>query len=146
MRPLDTDNFVAAARRHLDDATALLEADRFDGAVYLCGYVAECALKAAVQRWYPGLKPGSFSHEVEQLESAVLGEAGFAFLLALSPARRPIVLSQRLAGTDVTWMHPMRRYFANGWSEYEAMAVLTAVSETYTETIASDVLDGRLGL
>src|SRR5262245_7371103 len=42
---LDT---IATAR--LDDARALLEAGRFDGATYLCGYAIEVALKARICR------------------------------------------------------------------------------------------------
>jgi hypothetical protein len=34
------------AKARLDDARALLAANRFDGATYLCGYAVELALKA----------------------------------------------------------------------------------------------------
>lgn len=37
---------IAAAR--LDDAQALYSATRYDGAVYLCGYAVEVALKARI--------------------------------------------------------------------------------------------------
>jgi hypothetical protein len=36
--------------RRLDDAKALLAANRFDGATYLCGYAVEMALKARTCR------------------------------------------------------------------------------------------------
>ena len=39
---------IAAAR--LDDATALWRAGRYDGAIYLCGYAVEVALKARICR------------------------------------------------------------------------------------------------
>jgi HEPN domain-containing protein len=38
------------ARARLDDAKALLAANRFDGATYLCGYAVEVALKARICR------------------------------------------------------------------------------------------------
>lgn len=38
------------ARARLDDAKALLAAGRFDGAIYLCGYAVEAALKARICR------------------------------------------------------------------------------------------------
>jgi len=38
------------ARARLEDATALLEAGRYDGATYLCGYAVEVALKARICR------------------------------------------------------------------------------------------------
>ncbi len=36
------------ARARLEDATALRKARRYDGAVYLCGYAVEIALKARI--------------------------------------------------------------------------------------------------
>jgi len=41
---------TTVARARLRDAEALLAAGRFDGAVYLCGYAVEIALKARVCR------------------------------------------------------------------------------------------------
>lgn len=38
----------AIATGRLDDARHLLQADRFDGAAYLCGYAVELALKARI--------------------------------------------------------------------------------------------------
>jgi HEPN domain-containing protein len=38
------------AQARLDDAKALLAANRYDGAIYLCGYAVEVALKARTCR------------------------------------------------------------------------------------------------
>lgn len=38
------------AQARLDDADALVSAERFDGAIYLCGYTVEMALKARICR------------------------------------------------------------------------------------------------
>jgi len=38
------------ARARLEDAEALREAGRYDGAAYLCGYAVEVALKARISR------------------------------------------------------------------------------------------------
>lgn len=38
------------ARARVDDAIALVKADRYDGAVYLCGYAVEIALKSRICR------------------------------------------------------------------------------------------------
>lgn len=38
------------AKARLEDAKALLEAGRYDGATYLCGYAVEVALKARICR------------------------------------------------------------------------------------------------
>lgn len=42
------DDYPAAARKHLLDAGALVDAGRFDGAGYLAGYVVECSLRTIV--------------------------------------------------------------------------------------------------
>jgi hypothetical protein len=38
------------ARERLQDARALLSKERYDGAVYICGYAVEIALKARICR------------------------------------------------------------------------------------------------
>jgi HEPN domain-containing protein len=43
-------NLEAIARARLEDARALLAAGRYDGAVYVCGYAVEVALKAKICR------------------------------------------------------------------------------------------------
>lgn len=42
------DDYPGAAKKHLDDAHALIAAKRFDGAGYLTGYAVECALRTVV--------------------------------------------------------------------------------------------------
>ena len=41
-------DLLKIARARMKDAKALLRAHRYDGAVYLCGYAIECALKARI--------------------------------------------------------------------------------------------------
>jgi len=48
MIPVTELNKIAQAR--LEDAKALLQAGRYDGATYLCGYAVEVALKARICR------------------------------------------------------------------------------------------------
>jgi len=43
------DDFPKAALKHLEDARLLSHEQRFDGAAYLAGYVAECALKTVIE-------------------------------------------------------------------------------------------------
>ncbi len=43
------DDYPEAARKHLDDAQALLETARYNGAGYHAGYGVECALKTLLQ-------------------------------------------------------------------------------------------------
>lgn len=42
---ISTSDLIDIARERLSDAEILLESNRFDGAVYLCGYSIEIALK-----------------------------------------------------------------------------------------------------
>lgn len=47
------ESFSSSAGRHLQDAKALLEYQRWDNAVYLAGYVVECSFKVLIDpRWY----------------------------------------------------------------------------------------------
>ncbi len=45
---LDRDDLTKIAQARLDDAELLVGAGRYDGAVYLCGYAVEVALKARI--------------------------------------------------------------------------------------------------
>ncbi|MBA7668585.1 hypothetical protein ES703_76698 [subsurface metagenome] len=45
---LDRDDMIQIARARLHDADALVEARRYDGAIYLCGYAVEMALKTRI--------------------------------------------------------------------------------------------------
>jgi hypothetical protein len=47
---IDRGELRRVARERLKDAAALLSANRYDGAVYLAGYVIELALKARICR------------------------------------------------------------------------------------------------
>ena len=53
-----TNNLRAIARARLRDAQILLQAKRFEGAHYLCGYSVELALKARICRTlkWPGFQ------------------------------------------------------------------------------------------
>jgi len=44
-RPVKATVFRAASIERLKDATCLHDAERFQGAIYLCGYALECELK-----------------------------------------------------------------------------------------------------
>lgn len=145
MPPTLQDDYSAAARRHLTDAAVLFGQHRWDGTVYLTGYAVECALKMQVERWLTLLGP-SFSHNIGDLEDAVLGNQGFELLVALSPTSRPIRLWRPVANTIVAQNHPRRRYFADGWSQTDAETALNLSSEIYEHTVAEDALDGRAPL
>jgi HEPN domain-containing protein len=43
-------DFEAVARQRIEDAKALRDTGGFAGALYMCGYAVECALKASICR------------------------------------------------------------------------------------------------
>lgn len=45
---IKTKDLVSLARARIEDAQALCAAGRYDGAVYICGYAVEVALKARI--------------------------------------------------------------------------------------------------
>ena len=48
------------AKSHLHDADVLLVGDRYDGAIYLCGYAVELSLNSQDLQ---NLEMGNFSHD-----------------------------------------------------------------------------------
>ena len=71
-----TMRFLRAAREHLRDAEVLLDAERFGGTVYLCGYGIECSLKALILGTVPAARAldfvdrefrGTRAHDFEHL-------------------------------------------------------------------------------
>jgi hypothetical protein len=74
------------ARARLEDAKALLAATRYDGAVYLCGYAVEVALKARTCRAIK-VEPGS----VEVKDSSFFGLAvRHAFIITSKRPQSPV--------------------------------------------------------
>lgn len=70
------------AQARLDDAQALLAANRYDGATYLCGYAVEMALKARTCRVLNWLEFPSTGAEFQAYRSFQTHELGV--LLRLS--------------------------------------------------------------
>jgi hypothetical protein len=76
-------DFEELAELHLQHAKALLDAQLYSGAYYMCGYVVECALKACICKrtdqyaFYPHPKEAqkAWSHKFKDLISlADIGE------------------------------------------------------------------------
>jgi hypothetical protein len=72
---LDRTNFQRLAQARIDDAKALLDNQRWDGAYYLAGYSVECALKSCiiarllVTDEFPekGFSNSCYTHELSKL-------------------------------------------------------------------------------
>jgi hypothetical protein len=75
---LNRSDFQELAELHLLHAKALLDAELYSGAYYICGYVIECALKACICKktnqfdFYPSPDESraAWSHDFEKLIKA----------------------------------------------------------------------------
>jgi|SRR5271157_5973987 len=111
----------------LKEAEALFDAGCYDGCAYLCGYVVELALKAAVCSWlavaeYPEkgsrLREAFKTHDFDDLKLL----AGMEEAFKVNPAR---IANWSLASD---WK-PERRYEPEGsYSRATAQGILDAVS------------------
>jgi hypothetical protein len=116
---------LAALR--LKEARLLLQANRPEGAYYLAGYAAECALKACIARRierfeFPDLNKAreSWKHDL----SALSKTAGLEEELAAALKRDPeLNLNWRI----VTKWEPEIRY--QKWSQDEAGALISALED-----------------
>ncbi|SFU84921.1 HEPN domain-containing protein [Alicyclobacillus macrosporangiidus] len=134
------DRYGQAASRHLRDAGLLLQNGRFDNAVYLAGYVAECCLKSVIEVFTTYLHARSYGHNLSKLEGVGLQRA-----IRVCPQAQSYVPSVALTHTPLAHAHPVRRYWKNGvWTQQCADAVVKLAKEIYRETIIRLVLDGKL--
>lgn len=130
------DDHPDAARKHLLDAQALLANGRADGAAYLSGYVAECALKT-LYVYETGLPLSG--HDLQRLASLVNAVATMAQAKAakyFGPRTRGAATSA-LGGWD-----PAMRYRAPWMTQADALAWFEEAYGIFRETIHQMRLDG----
>lgn len=136
------DDHPDAAGKHLNDATALAAAHRFDGAAYLAGYVAECSLKTLVivanmgAQGLAGAAKTAFdlNHNLNTITKSALQLAS----LPNSATATYIFSSSPIAAG---WS-PRMRYHAPIVQQAKATQWLTEVSALYEATVAKMRLDG----
>lgn len=145
LRQPNGDDHPEAARKHLDDASALDRSGRPDGASYLAGYVVECSLKAAILLETQALGfalpkwQGHGGHDLAKL----VGELSTASAVAGPRTARylaPVVLS--LPGTAIAAWKPEMRYRAPSMTEHDAAAWLGDARSVYQATVGQMFLDG----
>lgn len=136
------DDHPEAAGKHLNDASTLAAAGRYDGAAYLSGYVAECCLKTliivakigthglgAATQQASGLKHNLSKLSLKALELAALPNsvtAPYSFLPAAVP---------------IGW-RPEMRYRAPIIAKDDAVKWVSEVRSLYESTVARLRLDG----
>jgi HEPN domain-containing protein len=121
------------ARARLADAEALLEAGRFDGGAYLCGYVVELALKARIcrtLRWdgYPEKKTdfeGFQTFKTHDLD----------VLLRLSGREHFVKSTLFVEWTAVSQWNPEARYRAVGQATLESLQPMIAAARTLLQRL-----------
>jgi hypothetical protein len=106
MIPSGTLRVIAAAR--LEDARHLLAAGRFDGAVYLCGYAVELALKARICDTLGWLGFPETSKEFQPYQS--LKTHSLEILLTFTGQQQRIKTDHLVEWSAVTVWDPESRY------------------------------------
>jgi len=96
------------ARARLEDAAVLCKARRYDGAVYVCGYAVETALKARICRTLKWNAYPSTASEFQKYQSFRTHDLGV--LLHLSGRREKIKNEHLAAWSAVADWTPNSRY------------------------------------
>jgi len=149
------DDFPLAALKHAQDARALLDATRYDGAAYLAGYAVECAAKALIlhdqaydpttratdpevlAQWREKLRRKPYGHDLARLLSETLGTSGQRYAHFL-PDPNAAPLAAIIAGWKETMRYREPHVGAPQASAYVEWASLAE------EAVASMQLDGVL--
>jgi len=144
------DDHPAATLKHLDDATALHAAKRYDGTAYLSGYVVECTLKtvllhdqtfdpatkqtdaAELAKWHKSLSRKPFGHSLTGLLAASVGAEGAKYLPPFPPKTSMLKWSETI------------RYRAPGRVDAEQAGAFLAWAEFAAESVVAMNLDGVL--
>lgn len=130
-------DFPSAACRHLRDAKALL-ATSPENALYLAGYVAECSLKAVIER--SGVHAPAFGHQLTKLEGD-----GFDLAVALSPrSARYRTSAESVMKLRSGWSES-KRYDSTGDTKHEqAEEMVKLAGKIFRDCVIAMVLDGLL--
>jgi hypothetical protein len=121
-------NLRLLARARLTDARALLRAKRYDGAVYLGGYVVEIALKARICRTLRWVGFPETRQEFQALASFKTHDLDV--LLSLSGREQKLKTKHLAAWSAVATWDPEVRYKLPGSATKAAAEVLLKAAAT----------------
>ena len=132
------DDYPDAARKHLEDANVLFVSERFDGAVYLSGYVMECAMKTLIQ-----VEAGSAprSHDLAGLDRTL---GSLAARVGAQTARLYTRAMPLIRDPGMRQWDPGMRYRGATASHAEADARIRTATEVYSAVIGGLTLDGAI--
>jgi HEPN domain-containing protein len=116
------------ARARLNDAIALLRARRYDGAVYVCGYAVEIALKARICKHlkWPGYPESS--REFQSFQS--FKTHNFDTLLALTGIELIVRSKHLVEWSTVTEWEPELRYREAGTATQQDAELMIDAART----------------
>lgn len=132
------DDHPEAAGKHLEDASVLLTARRYDGTAYLSGYVVECCLKSLIQ-----VETGSASlgHDLPALSR----RASQASAVAAARTARYLSAAMGILGpAAIMGWKPDIRYHASSISRSDAKTWRQEAEDVYLTTVGQMRLDGVL--
>jgi HEPN domain-containing protein len=138
------ESFTNSASRHLQDARTLLKLGRWDNAVYLAGYVVECAFKVLVQQYFDTDRSAAkkYGHDLTALDGIAMER-----LRVIYPILDRQLPATKLDETVLAKYHPERRYARSGlWGEDEARLAIDRATEIYRDVIIKLVLNGIIDI
>jgi len=137
LRQPNGDDYPEAARKHLDDAQALLETARYDGSGYHAGYVVECALKTLLQI---GSAP-RWGHDLSAIsvQVAALATGGSPHTARYIPNPPPGIA---YANPPAGWKETMRYRAPGDLTWQQAQNWLTEAERVYRQTVQQMWMDG----
>lgn len=123
---ISNSELMAIALERLKDAEALLDASRFDGATYLCGYSIEIALKYRICKTLNWAGFPSTNREFEKLRS--LKTHDLDVLLSLTGVESTVKSTHFAEWSAVASWNPEARYNTTGRvSRADAALMITSV-------------------
>jgi HEPN domain-containing protein len=143
------DDHPEAAGKHLADAEVLLDKERPDGAMYLSGYVIECALKALLlhEESVPaagGAVPwrrGGAGHDLQRLHADV---ATLAVVAGAKTARYFGATITGLLTLPIATWNPEQRYRPPEAKQSDAESWVADARKVFHETVGAMLKDGVL--
>ena len=123
-----TADLRSIAQARLDDADALLQTNRFDGSVYLCGYAVEIALKAKICDCLNWLGYPDTNAEFKSYTS--FRTHNLDVLLHLSGAEAAVKTGFFSEWSTVVKWDPEARYRAIGSASVQDASTMLAASRT----------------
>ena len=125
--PLATSELIAIAQARLDDARILIQAGRYDGALYLCGYAVELSLKARICRTLDWLGYPATKREFDGYQSFKTHDLDI--LLRLSGRESYVKMNHLADWSAVAQWSPEARYQPVGTiSPADAQTMITAAA------------------